>query len=336
LGEWQLRIGGFDLDHVSRRLSDFAAEYGAGGRAQRFVLADDALVEESAVLADAPLVMRLIQRHRRLVTLDLPFTATRIVARSNIRVLGLGPRADRTARIQMRQGSGSIRRDVRARRTIAAIRARRPVPEKPEVEIPAILKIGRDWLVEEQIAALHPGAGEVRAFTENWLPAFYRHTLRPRPYRGPASLRALAEEAARRLPGFSMRGQPDLWPVALCKGDLNSSNLLSAPGPRFWMIDWELAGVMAIAIDLAAVCYEVPSLMDVSLDLLRQLSPAGCVAPEIQLTLGFAGMALRFAAERSAPLRRSSGDGPSAVGMGEWHARRDARIQTLMQSVFGV
>ena len=183
MGEWRLKLGAFDLDYVSGRLRAFAAEYSAGGPARRYVLADDELVPEGAVLANAALVMRLLQRHRRLIVVELPFTATKIIVQNNIRVLGLGPEGDRTARIQAR-ANGSVRREVRSRRTIAAVRQRTQPSPGPEAQIPAILQVGPNWLVEEQVEGRHVGEPEMRRFAATCLPAFYRHTARQRPYPG--------------------------------------------------------------------------------------------------------------------------------------------------------
>jgi hypothetical protein len=321
-------FGAFDLDVAGERLRAFAAEYGQGGPPRRYVLAENALLEESAALANAPLVMNLIRRYRRLITVELPFTATKVIARSNIRILGLGPRGDRTARIQMRRGVGSLRREIRARRVIATIRRRMQRNSEPEAQIPAMLEMGANWLVEEQVEGQHAGEMQMRRFAATLLPAFYRSTLRQRPYRGPMQLAALETEAARLLPGFSLGDQRGLWPVALCKGDLNSSNILWAPGDKFWMIDWELSRVMAIALDLATACFETPALIDVSLNILRAFSTADCVPPEIQLTLGFARMSFRFARERRI------GNSVDATER-EFDAQRMAKVRNLMQTAFG-
>jgi hypothetical protein len=331
LGESQLGHA-LNLALVSETLHAFAAEYAAGGPSRRYVLAENALVEESAVLADAPLVMRLIQRYRRLVVVELPLTATRIIVSGSVRVLGLGPGAARTARVHAR-ANGSVRREVTARRTIAEIRRRTGFAPEPEARIPAILQVGPNWLVEEQIDGRHVAEPEMRRFAATCLPAFYRHTARHRPYRGPEPLAELEAEAARCVPGFALRGPPRLWPVALCKSDFNPMNILLTPDGQFWMIDWEFANVGPIAADLATVCLSAPSSVDVALGLLRDFSSTGCHAPEVQLTLGLAIESLRTARGQAATRRERRGGGAIADAQeGRWQARR-TWIEDLMRAV---
>jgi hypothetical protein len=91
---------------------------------------------------------------------------------------------------------------------------------------------------------------------------------------------------------------------------------------------------MAIAVDLAKMCVQRPSLIDLSLDILRRFS-AGGLAPEVQLTLGLAGESLRFARERAARIadsRRLRRVSESEAN--ETYVRRAARLHNLMREAF--
>jgi thiamine kinase-like enzyme len=79
------------------------------------------------------------------------------------------------------------------------------------------------------------------------------------------------------------------WPVGLCHGDLNAHNGLKDPDDRYWLIDWESAGVRPIVLDLAHVYLTNPTIRPAALDVLRALDPNDeAMQPLQQLAIGSA------------------------------------------------
>jgi hypothetical protein len=297
------KVGAFDIDFVAARLRRFAAEYGAGGPPARYVLAGDSLLNERRVRADAGLMMSIMNRHGRLVTIDLPFSAIAILTNTNIRILGLGRKADASARIQLhRQRGSSLARETRGRRIFAGLLGCDPgFGRSRGFGIPTVLASGRNWLVDEQINGGHSASGDVSRFLEAYAPMLYACTVRMRPFRSSDSLPALIEEARRDLPVLKASAFDHSWPVALCHGDLARKNLLRTPDACLWLIDWESTKVMPVAFDLARLCAAVPETTDLALELLRRVSAGRVsVAPELQLVLGLARESKRQSAHFAA------------------------------------
>jgi hypothetical protein len=298
------------------------------------VLGGDTLLNESDVMANASLLMRLLNRYGRLITVELPFSAKVVLAKTNFRIVGLGPRSDLTARVQIRNVYGSIHREVTARRVVEALQERRPRNPAATPQIPKIVERGSTWLVEEQIAGRHASKADLRRFIAGQLPWFYEGTVRPRPYRGPIPLPSLLAEARIHVPGLPATPPEGSWPVALCWADLSPSNLLCAADGKFWMIDWETSRVMAIALDLAKVCVGTPELTDTVLEIIGRFTPLGGVPPRLQLLLGLAGESVRRAwefATRVADEVRLTG--VSQTTARESQARHAAKIHALMRAI---
>jgi hypothetical protein len=283
----------------------------------RFVLAQDALINEPMVTANSALLMQLLEKYKRLVTVELPFSARAILAQSNIRVLGFGPTADLSVRIQMRRNW--LRREIRSRDVIAGIRRRNSAALKGGLVIPEILRRGKDWLVEQQLPARHSDEADFRPFIEGMLPGFYELTVRPRPYRGAWGLPTLIADVQSVIPKLRVAAIAGLWPVALCHGDLSRSNVLHLTSGNLGLVDWETARVMGIAFDVSKPCIDMPAHTPAALRLVRQMTPPGGVPPELQLALAFA-----------AEVRRQK---VMPVGGPETAARKAALARDLMKAV---
>jgi hypothetical protein len=267
----------------------FASEYGCAERPTRFVAAaTDLLLSEQSVAADPAQIEALRARQGQLITVELPIEAKAVFARHNVRILSFGPESNLSVALLLAKRKRSWARGVRARRILAGLGA----DGSSGMAIPRIVAKGSFWMVEEQLAGGHIGAAAAARCLETALHDFYATTVRMRPFRG-ARLRRLVNAAERLVPGLRVQLGDALWPVALCQGDLNPSNLLDLGNDRFGLVDWESAEVVAIALDLVPLVARMPSLVRPALDLLRRLTEPGAVPPEVQLLLGLAWMALR-------------------------------------------
>jgi hypothetical protein len=275
------RFGRFDLDAVVERLRAFGQAYDGAGDPARYVVAGDALLNEQRVLAVPSLPAEITARHGRLITVDLPLSAPAILARSNLRVMGLGPNGDRCARVQMRHGQTSIRREVRARQIALGLGLRSLV-------VPAVLARGQGWVVDQQVGGHHAREPEMLRFIQTALPAFHAGTVRMRPFRGPYALGALVADVKGFAGEFTPSAANGAWPVALCHGDIAPTNLLCTEGGSFALVDWERARVMAVAFDFARVCIEFPATAAPAIQALRRMTGKSGVAPEVQLAIGLA------------------------------------------------
>jgi hypothetical protein len=285
------RLGEFDLDQIVERLRFFARDYGAGGRPHRYVLARDALINEKYVLANASVMMAIIAEHGRLVTVELPFSAATILARNNVRVMGLGKRGELTVRLQVRTSKASLARERRSRRVIERIRKVRS-PEANPIVIPQVLASGDGWLVEQQLAGRHLRSTDLPSFIKA-LPTFYGPTARMRPYRGPFPFSVVVDEVLACVPGISREAFAGELPAALCHGDLGTSNILALADGRFALVDWESGAVMSLALDLAKLCVSYPEILEQTLMLIRRFTADGGIGAEAQLLLALAREAIQ-------------------------------------------
>jgi hypothetical protein len=290
-----LRLGPYPLAMVCERLAAFAAEYGKGGRPTQFVLFGNVLVTEQQVLAQPGLMMKIISHHRRLEKVMLPLTASIVFANSNIRVVGLGGDGGPTAKVNIGHGGRPFGRELCARRHFSATlegEAAVRVPKLREADTRRAL-----WLVEEFVAARHLNSVEMARFLAGPAEALYRPTVRLR-----AISRAVAGaygDIEMHLPRLALRLANAALPVAFGHGDLQLKNVLIDDDGRFWPIDMENAGAMAIARDLATACVEEPLLTPVAVKLLTRLTPAGALSAEKQLAVGFIALLPRLRERRA-------------------------------------
>lgn len=283
------RLGWFSLADVVTRIGAFAKAYRKGGGERRYVLFENTLVLEERLLADSALLMKTLNRHGRLIKVDLPITAQAIVAGWNLRILGLGGDARRAAQIRMRGGKGQLFREITARRAFEKV-----IADDPEVAMPAIHAYDqRDgvWLVEDIVEGRHADLNDLASFLSVSVPRLYRKTARLRVVRRDVvQCRALIAELVQSVSALAPLAQiPDdaHWLVGLCHGDLTLGNLIKSADGRFWLIDWEHAGVDPVAVDLAGAVIWQPPMREMALDLLRRLDGHASALPaERQLALG--------------------------------------------------
>jgi hypothetical protein len=294
-----LLIGPYDLEFVCDRLRRFAAEYRAGGAAARYVLANGALVNERLVHADASLMMRTLSQHRRLHSVELPFTAERVLVKSNIRIIGLGRRAELVAKLQLRHSPGmSLRREVRTNLILSRLVESHPeLGRRRGFAIPRIVRshaAGR-WMIEERAHGTMANDADVAAFLARYGRPFYALTARPRSWRSVDDRERLLAEAERLVPGVRIEpGERALF--ALCHGDLTTTNLLRDRGGAIWLVDFEVTRVMPLAFDLANTAGNFPELAGLALAILRQIAEAQRVtSADQQFLLGLARAALLHA-----------------------------------------
>ena len=282
----------YELSHVVQRLKAFAADADLKHDATTYVLSDEELVAEDVVLENSALLMRILSRHRQMVKVDLPFAAERIIVAVNARVLGLRAMEGVTAKVRLpirhRIGQSFVR-DCVARRLLA------PAANRGGWSIPRIHK--RDgratWLIEDHIDGERGNSNDFKRFVSNYAFELYSLTARLRPTVRSRHHAWLMEELSRILsdigPGFDRVADGAQWPVGICHGDLHAGNLLKGADGRIWLVDWELAGVRPVVVDLAQLYLRIPAMKPVILDILRSLDPPGIGMPPIQqLALGSA------------------------------------------------
>lgn len=279
-------LGPFPLPVVVERLRAFAGDYRGGGRPCVYVVYGNILVREDRVLNNPSLLMKVLSHHRRMIKVDLPFTANVIFAATNLRIIGLGGDEHLTAKVRLRGKKGQLFREMTARRVLTQVLA-----DQSRVSIPrARAYDGRDglWVVEEFVDARHSNSGDAAAFLSAPAASFYGATIRGRAVaRMRGGYNDLAGELSRMVPSAGKVAENASWLVALCHGDLTRKNLLRAPDGRFWLVDLELARVMPIAVELGHLCADEPSVTRQALALLARLDPAGeTIPPRLQLALG--------------------------------------------------
>jgi hypothetical protein len=294
------RIGPYDLEFVCDRLRRFAAEYRAGGASARYVLTNGALVNERLVHGDAGLVMRTLSRQRRLHVVELPFSAERVLVKSNIRIIGLGRRAELVAKIQLRHSLGtSLRREVRTNLILSRLVESHPeLGRRRGFAIPRVVRSSAQqrWLIEERAPGVMATEADVAAFLARYGRPFYGLTARPRAWRPVDEREQLVAEAARLVPGAAVDPGEQPVVVALCHGDLTRTNLLRGAG-GIWLVDFEVTRVMPLAFDLANTAGHFPALAGLALAILRQVTAAkGVASAERQFLLGLARASLIHAA----------------------------------------
>jgi hypothetical protein len=209
-----------------------------------------------------------------------------------------------------------VTRDLRARKI-----SRRLIAD-PMVGIPAIR--ARDtraasWYIEDFIDGRVSTPADLAEFVTGHGEAVWLPTVRLRPIKRPAA-RSLIEALEHSLaPLFPAVPEDAEWPVGFTHNDLRLDNLLRDAAGKFWLIDWEGAGVVPLVSDLGSAYLDAPALRDVMLAILAAADPAGrALAPRHQLALG-ASLALQ---------RRVRGAVVEAKtrGLSSYHASRQYEV----------
>lgn len=228
--------------------------------------------------------------------LELGLPDARIRVKNNIRVFyrsaeGIGPNGPGsiTAKIGVPSlfGSGSLGREIRARRCIE--NGRLPI------RVPRIYRYdGRRlrWLEEEYISpnAAASETDTARAFLDHCAERFYGASVRPRELKRSlagtgilyADVETILADAGVRMPNGLDRAE---WPVALGHGDLSVGNMLLRPDGGVVLIDWEKFGRTPVAWDLGKLGLLEPGR---TLSVLHALSASGAIEPRRQLQIAWA------------------------------------------------
>jgi hypothetical protein len=274
-----------NLQRLVKNLEQFASEYGHRRPAGTFVLFGNSLIDQRIVERNPGLATAILDKHRQLTRVTLPVTADEVRLQRNARIYGLDRRKDVTVKVVLEQGKRTLFKEVRARRIVSSI-----IKDSGPIFVPRLLaydRRGGNWLVEEFVS----GRGFEKQDTRRLLAAvasgFYHQTARARPLSrliGAGYLRERLEELDPLFPKISPESK---WPVALTHGDLVRSNVLCSADGRLCLIDWELAGVRPVAIDLAQIYRSDRDLKAEILDFLRRLDPNREAMPAAaQLALG--------------------------------------------------
>jgi Ser/Thr protein kinase RdoA (MazF antagonist) len=151
----------------------------------------------------------------------------------------------------------------------------------------------------------------------------------------------LIEELAKVLkevaPSLARVANDARWPVGICHGDLHAGNLLKGSDGRIWLVDWELAGVRPVVIDLAHLYLRIPDLKPVILDILAALDPEGAgMVPVQQLALGSAFQLRKRAYRRASRIEevvKTKGQQPSQAASD--YDRATARAREAIAALSG-
>jgi hypothetical protein len=153
------------------------------------------------------------------------------------------------------------------------------------------------WYIEDYIEGRLATITDVAEFVTDHAAAFWLPTARLRRIKLPFQLRLIEALERSLAPAFPAVAEDALWPVGFGHNDLMSGNLLRDAEGKFWLVDWEGAGIMPLVADLGSVYLDVPHLADTILALLAAADPSGrALAPRHQLALG-ASLALQKRAE---------------------------------------
>lgn len=282
------------IARLSGRIHQFAAEYGCAGHAT-YVLFGNALLRSAQVEANAQLLAKVINRHRRLTRVSLPLVADRIETRTNARIFGLTAHngRDATVKILMRHSGKTLETRKYGNSLFADLHARRlaadGLRQALTVFAPRVFDYDRErgrWIVEEYVAGIRATRKDVVPIAASLdVPAIYRGAARMRPIGRSKAAAVWQARLAKFDPDFPAPHPSVLWPEALVHGDLRG-NMRITPDRRLCLIDWELARIAPVAIDMASLYFLNPNLKPFLIDWLRQLDPEGrALAPEIQLAL---------------------------------------------------
>jgi hypothetical protein len=296
-----------EISDVADRLTSFAEEAGLAGEPETYVVADETLVAEREVVRDAAMVMRILNRHRRMIRIQLPFAAGRIHLGANARVFGLKTRRNATAKVRLENSpQRSFTRECTARRVIARNIATRALA------IPRVLKRGRggQWFIEEFVRGKDGTIADLEEFLARHAHEFYRATARARPLvrpgRSPRPIRELRGMLAALSPALADFPDDAAWPVAIGHGDLHYSNFLRGEDQRLWMVDFEWSAVLPVAVEFGPVFVHHPELRDRLMGLLDALGPGdGRMPPARQMAIAAMHELRQRDHERSGAIRAS-------------------------------
>lgn len=326
---------GDTLSRLIDNLTEFAAEYGITGRKCRYVLSGNKLLNEAHFARDPSLSMKTINQFGSLKYIELPFVAERIETRTNARIFGFKERGGALATVKIlmrysgwtlaeRKLGKSLFTDVRARRLSApALTGGRGYLIAPHI-FDYDRRHGR-WIVEEFIPCVDALRDDLAQFAFIDLAAIYGGGARLRPVARRGHVRGWVKALASFDPDFPLPTPDSLWPVALIHNDL-SPNIMKTGDGRLCIVDWELARIGPVAVDLASLYHSNPDLKKVLLGALRKLDPEGhAVPPETQIALCLMRSASRLLRNRSIVIHNFMKSGGVEYAEGEKYFERQLR-----------
>jgi hypothetical protein len=178
--------------------------------------------------------------------------------------------------------SGSLAREIKARKLIPRIAASLPVP--------ALFRHDKNlrWLVEQYVwPAERSAADKTGEFLSHHANGLYAPSARSRPVS--QWLRRLGVAWSDLEQVFNETGAvlapsegEARWPVSLLHGDLSPGNMIAGRDGRFYLVDWEKFGAGPVAWDLKKLFLQAPDPVE---KLLHTLSGPGDIEPATQLRI---------------------------------------------------
>lgn len=183
--------------------------------------------------------------------------------------------------------SGSLAREIRARRFLKRCAASPPVPMLFDYDQKKLR-----WIKEEFIAVdkMISASEKALTFLDCYACEFYFSFARSRPLQLSLRMAGIAFEDIQEVlkeSGASISGKLETltWPVAMVHGDLTPGNMIAAQNGGLVVVDWEKFGRGPVARDLTSLYKFHPRR---TLDVLGAISQSNDLSPLLQMQVAFA------------------------------------------------
>jgi hypothetical protein len=299
-----MAIRGKSVRTIRARLRRFCSEAGYSNWTIYVFLANGQALRLSALFARGKARQQLFTTWRRgmpaLVRVGIPDAAIRV--KNNLRLVYADPKREGvllTAKIGLPSEvrSGSLAREIKARRLLA--RVPDPIP------LPALIRYDTrhlHWLEEEHVGSSEPSSPEqkVGLFLTRFAKGLYGPFVRSRPVSD--SLKKLSidwpelEEIAAESGTLPISERDATWPVSVAHGDLSPGNMVAGIGGRIFLVDWERFGRGPVAWDLRKLILREERLVGA---FLQSLSSPDDIEPGDQMRLVLAMRLVQRRRERS-------------------------------------
>lgn len=273
-------INGHHIDNIIDNLNNFHTEYFYESNKTRYVLIGERFYPIRDIVRQPKFFVKtILRKQKKLLFCCLPFHCKSIIIKNNLRIFGSGIYDKHSVKVAVNSAhrTGRLYREIKARKILMS---------KKLSFIPRIIKhdVNGKWVVEELIidSKSFSKAHKVEEFINKYALPFYLTTARAKPLKrffNIDTMKLIPEKTVNTV-DFDL----DL-PVALCHGDLSHSNMLMDKNNQLYLVDWELAGVRPVALDVLNIYVKFPEFRKSILILLNNLSSKKEVDSNVQMGL---------------------------------------------------